>query len=140
MKLYDYIILRVILVPLFTMQWIWTCQYIAQVSLAYWYSVGLTILRSRVRIPVVALSFLFDSKHSYEAIIYCVYCVYCDFFCPLSSPACLFVIFRSFRRQTTSDFCHKFVSLSTNHIGKYWRQLSWELKGKPQIFKKINTV
>ena len=98
----------------------------------------MTILRSRVRLPVVTLSFLFDSKHSYEAIIYCVYCVYCDFFCPLSSPACLFVIFRSFRRQTTSDFCHKFVSLSTNHIGKYWRQLSWELKGKPQIFKKIN--
>ena len=70
-------ILGVILVPLFTMQWIWTCQYIAQVSLAYWYSVGMTILRSRVRIPVVALSFLFDSKHLYEAMIYWVYS--CDY-------------------------------------------------------------
>ena len=52
-------------------------KYIAQVSLAYWYSVGMTILRSRVRFPVVALSFLFDSKHLYEAMIYWVYS--CDY-------------------------------------------------------------
>ena len=37
----------------------------------------MTILRSRVRIPVVALSFLFDSKHLYEAMIYWVYS--CDY-------------------------------------------------------------
>ena len=33
------------------------------------YSVGMTILRSRVRIPMVALSCLFHSKHLYEAMI-----------------------------------------------------------------------
>ena len=69
-------ILRIILTPLFTMKCIWVCQYIAQVSLAYWYSVGMPILRSRVRFPVVALSFLFDSRPLYEAMIYWVYCDY----------------------------------------------------------------
>ena len=53
-------ILGVILVPLFTM------QYIAQVSLAYWYSAGMTILRSRVRIPVVALSVLGHNLDSHN--------------------------------------------------------------------------
>ena len=45
---------------------------IDKVSLAYWYSVGMTILRSNVRFPVVALSFLIDSKHLYKAMIYWV--------------------------------------------------------------------
>ena len=70
-------ILGVILVPLFTMQWIWTCQYIAQVSLAYCYSVGMTILRSTVWFPVLALSFLVDSKNVYETMIFWVYS--CDY-------------------------------------------------------------
>ena len=65
-------IFGVILALLFTMHCIWSCQYIAQVSLAYWYSVVMVILRSRDRFPVVALSFLFDSKHLYEAMIYWV--------------------------------------------------------------------
>ena len=41
-------ILGVILAPLFTMKCIQVCQYIAQVSIAYWYSVEMTILSSRV--------------------------------------------------------------------------------------------
>ena len=83
----------------------------AQVSLAYWYSVGMTILRSRVRIPVVALSFLFDSKHLYEAMIYWVYsCDYSLLEAPWSKRLALLDFIHISTEETSTNETEKWVN------------------------------